>query len=202
MPSVLQIIGPRIQSISNERLYEPITFTARKLPVLNRINPPSATTGIDLLRKIKKRRTMRDSKMMLEAELDRPHLPVFDAPALAPDIHELARGCARNSRARRSLRYTCRGVVASCGQRDRAERLLSARLGPRGVCACARTHRRESAPRLGQCGAEKPDRRAAGRLGLARAEAADPGLGRLAGLRAALDPAARPRRGRTAPPAA
>jgi CelD/BcsL family acetyltransferase involved in cellulose biosynthesis len=33
---------------------------------------------------------MRNSKMMLEAELDRPHLPVFDAPALAPDIHDLA----------------------------------------------------------------------------------------------------------------
>ncbi len=33
---------------------------------------------------------MRDSKMTLQAELDRPRLPVFDAPALAPVINERA----------------------------------------------------------------------------------------------------------------
>jgi CelD/BcsL family acetyltransferase involved in cellulose biosynthesis len=33
---------------------------------------------------------MRNSKMMLRAELDRPRLPVYDAPRLAPAINELA----------------------------------------------------------------------------------------------------------------
>ena len=33
---------------------------------------------------------MRNSKMMLRAELDRPSLPVFDAPRLAPAINDLA----------------------------------------------------------------------------------------------------------------
>jgi CelD/BcsL family acetyltransferase involved in cellulose biosynthesis len=33
---------------------------------------------------------MRNSKMMLRAELDRPRLPVYDAPRLAPAIGELA----------------------------------------------------------------------------------------------------------------
>ncbi|MBZ0149170.1 MAG: GNAT family N-acetyltransferase, partial [Pseudorhodoplanes sp.] len=33
---------------------------------------------------------MRNSKLMLRAELDRPSLPVFDAPRLAPAINDLA----------------------------------------------------------------------------------------------------------------
>ena len=94
---------------------------------------------------------MPNSKMMLQAELDRPRLPVFDAPALAPAIEDVAPSArGRAVAARRSRKIPDAGVVASRRLRDRTQCLLSTRLGARGLRACARTRRRQGAARLGQ----------------------------------------------------